>query len=81
MAGREIAAHVATDWTVTLGINDRVDLARVRAIAQQRINEAHMRAGVTLIDPATAAIDAGVSIGQDTVIEPVSYTHLTLPTN
>ena len=69
-AGREIAAHVASDWTVTLGINDRVDLARVRAIAQERINEAHMRAGVTLIDPRTAAIDAGVTIGQDTVIEP-----------
>ena len=51
-AGREIGAHVATDWTVTLGINDRVDLARVRAIAQERINEAHMRAGVTLDRPA-----------------------------
>jgi bifunctional UDP-N-acetylglucosamine pyrophosphorylase/glucosamine-1-phosphate N-acetyltransferase len=69
-AGREIGAHVASDWTVTLGINDRVDLARVRAIAQERINEAHMRAGVTLIDPRTATIDAGVTIGQDTVVEP-----------
>ncbi len=59
-AGREIGAHVAADWAVTLGVNDRVDLARVRAIAQQRINEAHMRAGVTIVDPATAAIDAGV---------------------
>jgi bifunctional UDP-N-acetylglucosamine pyrophosphorylase/glucosamine-1-phosphate N-acetyltransferase len=69
-AGREIAAHVASDWTVTLGINDRVDLARVRAIAQERINAGHMRAGVTLIDPRTATIDAEVTIGQDTVVEP-----------
>jgi bifunctional UDP-N-acetylglucosamine pyrophosphorylase/glucosamine-1-phosphate N-acetyltransferase len=69
-AGREIGAHVATDWAVTLGINDRVDLARVRAIAQERINEAHMLAGVTLIDPRTATIDVGVTIGADTVIEP-----------
>ena len=59
-AGREIGAHVAADWAVTLGINDRVDLARVRAIAQERINEAHMRAGVTLVDPRSAHIDAGV---------------------
>ena len=69
-AGREIGAHIASDPHVTLGINDRADLARVRAIAQERINLAHMRAGVTLVDPRSAHIDAGVSIGADTVIEP-----------
>ena len=36
-----------------LGVNDRVELARVRALAQRRIHEAHMRAGVTIVDPAT----------------------------
>jgi bifunctional UDP-N-acetylglucosamine pyrophosphorylase/glucosamine-1-phosphate N-acetyltransferase len=69
-AGREIGAHVAADAAVTLGINDRADLARVRAIAQERINLAHMRAGVTLVDPRSAHIDVGVTIGADTVIEP-----------
>ena len=69
-AGGEVGAHVATNADVTLGINDRVDLARVRAIAQRRINEAHMRAGVTLVDPPSAHIDAGVTIGADTVVEP-----------
>ena len=69
-AGREVGAHVATNPDVTRGINDRVDLARVRAIAQERINEAHMRAGVTLVDPRSAHIEAGVTIGADTVIEP-----------
>jgi bifunctional UDP-N-acetylglucosamine pyrophosphorylase/glucosamine-1-phosphate N-acetyltransferase len=68
--GRAIAAHVVDDATLTLGVNDRVDLARVRAHAQQRINEAHMRDGVAIVDPAGTYIDAGVSIGQDTVIEP-----------
>jgi len=68
--GREIGAHVAADAAVTLGINDRADLARVRAIAQERINVAHMRAGVTIVDPRSAHIDAGVEIGADTVIEP-----------
>jgi bifunctional UDP-N-acetylglucosamine pyrophosphorylase/glucosamine-1-phosphate N-acetyltransferase len=42
----------------------------VRAIAQERINLAHMRAGVTLVDPRSAHIDVGVTIGADTVIEP-----------
>ena len=68
--GREIGAHVAADAAVTLGINDRADLARVRAIAQERINVAHMRAGVTIVDPRSAHIDAAVEIGADTVIEP-----------
>ena len=69
-AGREVGAHVATNPDVTRGINDRVDLARVRAIAQERINETHMRAGVTLVDPGSAHIEVGVTIGADTVIEP-----------
>jgi bifunctional UDP-N-acetylglucosamine pyrophosphorylase/glucosamine-1-phosphate N-acetyltransferase len=72
-AGREIGAHVADDASVTLGINDRVDLARVREIAQRRINEAHMRAGVSIVDPRTTTIDAGVTIGADTVIEPACF--------
>jgi bifunctional UDP-N-acetylglucosamine pyrophosphorylase/glucosamine-1-phosphate N-acetyltransferase len=56
-----------------LGINDRVALAEVRAIAQRRILEAHMRAGVTIVDPGTTLIDAGVTIGRDTIIEPSTY--------
>jgi bifunctional UDP-N-acetylglucosamine pyrophosphorylase/glucosamine-1-phosphate N-acetyltransferase len=68
--GLPIAAHVVDDPMITLGINDRVDLAAVGALAQQRINEAHMRAGVTIVDPATTYIDHGVAIGQDTLVEP-----------
>jgi bifunctional UDP-N-acetylglucosamine pyrophosphorylase/glucosamine-1-phosphate N-acetyltransferase len=40
------------------GVNDRVDLAEVETAARRRINEAWMRAGVTMIDPATTYIDA-----------------------
>jgi bifunctional UDP-N-acetylglucosamine pyrophosphorylase/glucosamine-1-phosphate N-acetyltransferase len=70
--GEQVGAHTATDSNVTLGINDRVDLARVREIAQRRINEEHMRAGVTIVDPRSTSIDAGVTIGRDTVVEPGS---------
>jgi bifunctional UDP-N-acetylglucosamine pyrophosphorylase / glucosamine-1-phosphate N-acetyltransferase len=68
--GHPIAAHLIDDATITLGVNDRVDLATVRAHAQGAINAAHMRAGVAIVDPATTYIDAGVAIGQDTRIEP-----------
>ena len=69
-AGKVVAAHPVTDATLTLGVNDRVELAQVRALAQQRVNEALMLAGVTIVDPASTTIDATVEIGRDTTVEP-----------
>jgi len=68
--GLQIAAHVVADGTLTLGVNDRADLAAVRAIAQARIHDRLMRDGVTIVDPGSTTIDADVAIGRDTVIEP-----------
>ncbi|MDX6687834.1 MAG: bifunctional UDP-N-acetylglucosamine pyrophosphorylase / glucosamine-phosphate N-acetyltransferase [Baekduia sp.] len=68
--GAVVAAHVVDDPALVLGVNDRVALAEVRAIAQRRILEEHMRAGVTIVDPGSTLVDAGITIGQDTVIEP-----------
>jgi bifunctional UDP-N-acetylglucosamine pyrophosphorylase/glucosamine-1-phosphate N-acetyltransferase len=73
--GAAVAAHVVDDPVLVLGINDRVALADVRALAQRRIHEAHMIAGVTIVDPAATVIDAGVTIGPDTVIEPFTSLH------
>ena len=56
------------------GVNTRVQLAAAARLMQARINEAHMLAGVSIVDPATAYIEPGVRIGQDTVIYP--NTHL-----
>jgi bifunctional UDP-N-acetylglucosamine pyrophosphorylase / glucosamine-1-phosphate N-acetyltransferase len=58
-----------------LGVNDRAQMAAVRAIAQRRIHEHHMLAGVTIVDPATTVIDVGVRIGQDAVIAPFTSLH------
>jgi bifunctional UDP-N-acetylglucosamine pyrophosphorylase/glucosamine-1-phosphate N-acetyltransferase len=69
-SGRRVAAYETRDHAVCLGVNDQVDLADVRALAQRRIAEAHMRAGVTIVDPARTVIDADVRIGAGTVIEP-----------
>jgi bifunctional UDP-N-acetylglucosamine pyrophosphorylase/glucosamine-1-phosphate N-acetyltransferase len=67
--GGEVAAHVVDDPALVLGVNDRVHLAQVTAIARTRILEDHMRAGVTILDPASTSIDADVTVGADTVIE------------
>jgi bifunctional UDP-N-acetylglucosamine pyrophosphorylase / glucosamine-1-phosphate N-acetyltransferase len=65
-----VAAHAVDDATVLLGVNDRVELARARALAQRRILEAHMRAGVTVVDPAATLVEVDVEIGADTTLEP-----------
>jgi bifunctional UDP-N-acetylglucosamine pyrophosphorylase/glucosamine-1-phosphate N-acetyltransferase len=71
--GARVAALHVDDPSMLLGVNDRVELARVRRIAQQRIAEAHMRAGVTIVDPATTLIDVDVRIGADTTVEPSTF--------
>jgi bifunctional UDP-N-acetylglucosamine pyrophosphorylase/glucosamine-1-phosphate N-acetyltransferase len=68
--GTAVAAHRIEDQRLVLGVNDLVQLAQVRCIAQQAINERHMRAGVSIIDPTSVYIDVNVQIGKDTVIEP-----------
>jgi bifunctional UDP-N-acetylglucosamine pyrophosphorylase / glucosamine-1-phosphate N-acetyltransferase len=68
--GGHVAAHVAQDERLVLGINDRAELAQMRRLAQRAIHDRHMRAGVTIVDPGATVIDIDVEIGQDTVIEP-----------
>jgi bifunctional UDP-N-acetylglucosamine pyrophosphorylase/glucosamine-1-phosphate N-acetyltransferase len=68
--GRAVAAHAVADANLVLGVNDRVALAQVRALAQQGIHARHMRAGVSILDPAATVIDVDVEIGADTTIEP-----------
>lgn len=69
-AARGRVGAIAADFEETAGVNDRVELAARARSLQARINERHMRAGVTLLDPATAYIEEDVSIGPDTEIGP-----------
>jgi bifunctional UDP-N-acetylglucosamine pyrophosphorylase/glucosamine-1-phosphate N-acetyltransferase len=64
-----VTLEVEDDGTL-LGINDRAQLADAELELRLRVNEAHMRAGVTLQDPATTWIDASVRIAEDVTIEP-----------
>lgn len=52
---------------------DRRDLSDAAAWLNARIIDGHMLEGVTFSDPATCFVDAGVSIGKDTVIQPFCF--------
>src|SRR3954463_991732 len=68
--GETVAVHTApTAWEVE-GINTRVELAFVAGKLLDRINEQHMLAGVTIVDPASTWIEVGVEIDTDVTIHP-----------
>ena len=68
--GGTVAAHITDDADAVIGVNDRVGLMRAEEAAQRRIAEEHARAGVTFLQPATTRVEAGVTIGRDSVIGP-----------
>jgi len=71
--GHKVEAVICQDFTETLGVNDRVQLAEASRIMRNRINEKHMRNGVTIVDPLTTYIETDVEIGNDTILEPNVY--------
>ena len=73
--GHLVTALELDDADETLGVNDRVQLAAVRTLAQRRINEELMRAGATIIDPDHTVIDVDVTLAPDTLILPGTALH------
>jgi bifunctional UDP-N-acetylglucosamine pyrophosphorylase / glucosamine-1-phosphate N-acetyltransferase len=68
--GEHVAAYVAPDPVEAEGVNTRAELAAAAAALRDRTNEAHMLAGVTIVDPATTWIEADVEIEADATIHP-----------
>jgi len=68
--GARVAAHVADDHRETDGVNTRVELARAGAVLRDRINEQHMLAGVTIVDPASTWIEPTVELDADVTLHP-----------
>ena len=68
--GEVVAAYVTPDFNETLGVNDRVALAEAETLMQARIQETHMRNGVTILAPHSTSISADATIGRDTVLKP-----------
>jgi bifunctional UDP-N-acetylglucosamine pyrophosphorylase / glucosamine-1-phosphate N-acetyltransferase len=68
--GEIVSAYITHNFDETLGINDRVALAEAEKIMKLRINERHMKNGVTIVDPEHTYIGPDVKIGADTIIHP-----------
>lgn len=66
----EPAVAVEAPVAEVSGVNDKVELAEAARHLRRRLAEEHMRAGVTLIDPATTFLDEGVVLAPDVVIGP-----------
>ncbi len=70
--GQRIIAHIAEDASETWGINSRVQLAQATKYMQQRINEAFMMEGVTMLDPDLVWIGPDVKLENDVEILPMT---------
>ena len=69
-AGYKLGHLEIADPTELLGINTRLELAAVDRILRERKVRQLMLDGVTIEKPETVTIDAGVTIGRDTIVEP-----------
>ncbi len=68
--GYKIGAFLLDDEREIKAVNDRAQLFEVTKIMQDRINEMHMKNGVTMIDPNSTYIDYDVVVGKETIIYP-----------
>lgn len=68
--GDTVSAFLTPDFDETIGINDRIALAEAEKIMKKRINEEHMRNGVSIIDPEQTYIEPDVQIESDVILHP-----------
>ncbi len=68
--GQTVSAHLIDDLWQTEGVNDRVQLARLGVEMNRRILQRWMRAGVTVVDPATTWVHASVDLAPDVTLLP-----------
>jgi bifunctional UDP-N-acetylglucosamine pyrophosphorylase/glucosamine-1-phosphate N-acetyltransferase len=68
--GRPVGGHRAADPDDVLGCNDRRELAARRRTLNDRVLDALMIAGVTVVDPATTWVDVTASVAPDAVLRP-----------
>ncbi|WP_112242349.1 bifunctional UDP-N-acetylglucosamine diphosphorylase/glucosamine-1-phosphate N-acetyltransferase GlmU [Kribbella monticola] len=73
--GKRVGAFVTEDAMQTEGVNDRVQLATLRAELNRRTLDTLMRSGVTIVDPNTTWVDSTVTLDQDVTLLPNTQLH------
>ncbi|QJW35959.1 bifunctional UDP-N-acetylglucosamine diphosphorylase/glucosamine-1-phosphate N-acetyltransferase GlmU [Cellulosimicrobium protaetiae] len=73
--GGSVRALVSADPTIVEGVNDRVQLATLRAELNRRILEDWMREGVTVVDPTSTWVDVDVELARDVTLLPGTQLH------
>jgi bifunctional UDP-N-acetylglucosamine pyrophosphorylase/glucosamine-1-phosphate N-acetyltransferase len=68
--GDDVGVMKASDPSAIEGVNTRAELADAAAVLRARVNNEHMLAGVTIVDPQTTWIDPQVELEADCTIEP-----------
>jgi bifunctional UDP-N-acetylglucosamine pyrophosphorylase/glucosamine-1-phosphate N-acetyltransferase len=68
--GASVGAHLAGDPAETEGVNTRVELAAAAAVLRDRVNEAYLLAGASIVDPSSTWIDPTVELEPDCVVHP-----------
>ena len=69
-SGGRVGAVETDDPWQTEGVNDRVQMAAMRRVLNQRVLERWMRGGVTVVDPASTWVDVTVTLARDVVLHP-----------
>lgn len=68
--GERIVPVLAENYRDVLGVNDRIELSRAGAEINRRLCERHMRAGVTIVDPATTYLEPDLELAPDAILYP-----------
>lgn len=69
----KVGAYVIDDSEEIHGVNSRIQLAFCEKVMRKRINQTHMKKGVTIINPENVYIESGISIGKDSIIYPGAF--------
>lgn len=72
-AGQTVVASVVADVTVTLGVNDRAQLAEAGRLLNARTVRRWQLEGATIQDPATTWIDVTATLAPDVTVLPNTH--------